>query len=320
MVLPVDDWSRAAEPPPAVVEARAPITSAEVERGIGVELAQKGVQLAELGVRISYARDANGEWLARVQHRSGSCDMSLSLGRFDELSPARRRVVISALEPAIQTCANPISIRPREATRWVGPVAGVLGVASATGLVGLAFGHEPNVRLFGEDAASLWFSTGLTTVLAGSTATFFVPRPYQPLTLQLGYFTGAGMLSAGLASAEPNVPTYGFYTLAAGHGITAVMLGLDAVGARMGEDPTRAHSIPAWLRYSPAALGSLLSAIPAFDSRVGDDKRQVIVLFGAGTFATALLGWALADTRVGRTVQFGGGPGGSVGMSVGGRL
>ena len=176
MVLPVDDWSRGAEPPPVVMEAKASLTSAEVERAIGVDLAGRGVQLAELGVRITYTRDANGEWLARVQDHAGACDTSVSLGRFDELTPARRRLILTNLDPLLQICSTPLPPRTRAQARWVPPVAGLLGVASGAGLVGLAFGHSPNVRLFGDDAASVWMSSGLSTVFAASTATFFVPQ------------------------------------------------------------------------------------------------------------------------------------------------
>jgi hypothetical protein len=320
MVLPVDDWSRDTEPPPIVVEAKASLTSAELGHAIGVDFAERGVQLAELGVRITYTRDANGEWLARVQDRAGACDTSVSLGRFDELTPARRRLILTSLDPLLQICSTPLPPRTRAQARWVPPVAGLLGVASGAGLVGLAFGHSPNVRLFGDDAASVWMSSGLSTVFAASTATFFVPRAYQPLTLQLGYFSGVGMLSAGLASAEPKLPSYGFYSLAAGNGATALLLGLDAVVSKPRYDGARDHSIPSFIRYAPAVVGSFVSAIPAFQSGATEDDRGLILLTSGGTLVPAIVSWIIADTSVGEAVRVGGGPRGSIGLSVGGNL
>lgn len=320
MVLPVDDWSRDAAPPPVVIEAKASLTSVEVDRAIGVELAERGVQLAELGVRITYTRDANGEWLARVQDRSVACDTSVSLGRFDELTPARRRLILTNLEPLLQICSTPLPPRTHARARWVPPVAGLLGVASGAGLVGLAFGHSPNVRLFGDDAASVWMSSGLGTVFAASTATFFVPRAYQPLTLELGYFSGVGMLSAGLASAEPKLPSFGFYSLAAGNGATALLLGLDAVVSMPRHGVAREHSIPSFIRYSPAVVGSFVSVIPAFQSDVTVDDRELILLSSGAALVPAIVSWIIADTSGGETVRVGGGPRGSIGLSVGGNL
>lgn len=320
MVLPADHWSRDAEPPPVAVEAKAPLTSAELARAIGLDLASRSVQLAELGVRVSYTRDVNGEWLARVQDRSGACDTSVSLGRFEEITPARRRLILTNLEPLLQTCSVSLPPHTRTGARWVPPVAGLLGVASGAGLVGLAFGHSPNVRLFGPDAASLWISSGLTTVFAASTTAFFVPRADQPLTLELGYFSGVGMLSAGLASAEPKLPSYGFYSLAAGNGATALLLGLDAVFAAPRQDAMRAHSIPSWLRYSPAVLGSCVGALPAFQSNTSADDRGLMLLVSGVTLVPAIVSWVIADASLGETVRIGGGPRGSVGLSVGGLL
>lgn len=324
------DLSSGSEP------ARGELTAERVKYGVGLELARRGLQLVDFGVRLGFKREAQGEWFAHVHNPQTGCELSTSAGSFDVLSVERAQSIAVALEPLIARCAtlSPAAAEARRerASAWVKPTAGVHAVVSVIALLGLSGSSPPNASLDLSHAPSAALVSGLSVAALGSGATLFVPSAVAERTLPLSFFSSAALVGLGFALApEPGVPRYSGFALASGYALTSALLGLDwalypisavsedDVGSSLSDaapSPLRAG----WGCYLPAVVGSLASMAPALAPSLSSEDRELVLGLGGVALIPAGVGIALSasERRAQAPVVVGAGPRASAGLSLSG--
>lgn len=75
--------------PPNATERRAAPTAVEAQREVDRALEQQGVQLASLGLRLSFSVNADGEWFLELSSNQARCTVSRFVGGLPELTVPR---------------------------------------------------------------------------------------------------------------------------------------------------------------------------------------------------------------------------------------
>jgi hypothetical protein len=308
------------------------LTAERVKYGVGLELARRGLQLVEFGVRLRFEREAQGEWFAQLDNPHTGCELSTSAGSFDVLSVERAQSIALALEPLIARCANlsPAAAQARResASAWVKPTAGAHAAVSAITLLGLSASSPPNASLDLSHAPNAALVSGLGVAILGGGATLFVPPSIGERTLPLSFFSSGALLGLGFALApEPGVPSYSGFALASGYALTSALLGLDwalhPISAASEDDIGSSVATPSrlragWACYLPAVAGSLASMAPALAPSLSAEDRELVLGLGGVALIPAGVGIALSasEPRAQAPLVVGAGPRGSAGLSL----
>jgi hypothetical protein len=327
--------------------ARGPsLTAQQLERAVGDVLAKRRLLLAMHDLRLRFDRDASGTWFLHITNFRSGCQATEAVGSFEHLSEARVRslelVVLELVERSgcgvLTAEAAPLPPPAPKLASWVRPAGAVYAGASALLLVGLAGTEPPNLSLSFGHTPSAVISSAFITGFAGGTATLFVPdqaaRPMLELTVLSS--TALQALAVGLVP-EHGVQAFGELAVAGGYALSSALVGVDwalsppgamlqaSSGATEHDVPRR--TLSPWLLYAPATLGAVVSASRAFAPDMAGSDRELAAAYGAYALVPAVSGLVLGVLGSRRSVEtephepwIAGGPFGSAGLTVGGRL
>jgi hypothetical protein len=334
------------EPPAAAAAQPGTLTPYEVWNAVGVELVKQRVLLAMLSLRVEFARDDSGTWFLHLTNTQSGCHASRALGSFDVMSDDRARTLAFEVTSLIQSSrcgvlpesAELVPKAPARLAPWVRPVGGVYAATSGLLLFAISTTDPPNLSLSFQHAPSALVSSGFILGAAGGTATLFVPeRAARPL-LELTVSSSTALQALAAAQVpERGVPAFGEYAVASGYVLSSLLIGVDwalspaagmleaPAGATARDVPERALS--PYVVYAPALLGAVVSLSRALAPSMHGSDRELTLGLGTYALLPAVSGLTLGVLSSHRSTEkalpepwLAGGPGGSLGLTVGGSL
>jgi hypothetical protein len=337
---------RLAVEPAAAVAAPLPLTPHEVWTAVGVELVKQRVLLAMLSLRVEFARDDSGSWFLHLTNIQSGCHASRTVGSFEVMSPDRARTLAFEVTSLIQSSrcgvlpasTTAVPRAPARLAPWVRPAGGVYAATSGLLLFAISTTEPPNLSLSFEHMPSALVSTGFMLGTAGGTATLFVPKRAARPLLELTVSASTALQAWAAAQVpERGVSAFGEYAVASGYALSSLLLGADwalspadsmleaPAGATARDAPERAFS--PYIVYAPALLGAVVSLSRALSPGMHGNDRELTLALGTYALLPAATGLTLGLLSSRRSAEkqlpepwLAGGPGGSLGLTLGGSL
>jgi hypothetical protein len=334
-VIPDDSGAEASSVAPTAAPS---LTSRQVSKAVGDELARRRLLLAMHQLRMEFQRDGSGTWFLRIDNTKTGCNATEALGAFDVLSPERVQALVSSVTSLVERshCGtlspeeeHGESLGPSRPAGWARPVGGVVATASLLGMAAFCATDDPLTAI--DTRAGLALYSGLGVGFVGGVTTLFVPERVARPTVELTLASSLALQSLAFGWApEPGVPAYGEYSAAAGYGLSAALIGADWAlshphsreARELGATP---RAISPWLVYGPATLGALVSVSRAFSPDMKESDREIAAALGLYELAPAVTGLVLGVVGSGRREErapyepwIATGPRGSYGLTLGG--